>query len=102
MSRQLFQQQLTLEFPEEFSVPVSTHWEELKSSILTTCQNTLGHAQKKHQDWFDSNDQSLKELIDQKRKALMDLKKEGNSSEGNSKTEEQMVDRQSQRNTRPG
>ncbi|KAK4326932.1 hypothetical protein Pmani_002575 [Petrolisthes manimaculis] len=80
MSRQLFQQQLALEFPEEFSVPVSTHWEELKSSILTTCQNTLGHAQKKHQDWFDSNDQSLKKLIDQKRKALMDLKKDPKST----------------------
>ncbi|KAK4326834.1 hypothetical protein Pmani_002666 [Petrolisthes manimaculis] len=80
MSRQLFQQQLALEFPEEFLVPVSTHWEELKSSILTTCQNTLGHAQKKHQDWFDSNDQSLKKLIGQKRKALMDLKKDPKST----------------------
>ncbi|KAK4328318.1 hypothetical protein Pmani_001262 [Petrolisthes manimaculis] len=80
MSRQLFQQQLALEFPEEFSVPVSTHWDELKSSILTTCQNTLGHRQKKHQDWFDSNDQSLKELIDQKRTALMDFKKDPKST----------------------
>ena len=48
---------------------VEENWNQLKETIITTCEETIGRKKRKHQDWFDDNDETLKELIDQKRKA---------------------------------
>ncbi|CAI9716076.1 Hypothetical predicted protein [Octopus vulgaris] len=50
---------------------VEENWNQLKETIITTCEETIGRKKTKHQDWFDDNDEALKELIDQKRKAFI-------------------------------
>ncbi|CAI9717950.1 Hypothetical predicted protein [Octopus vulgaris] len=50
---------------------VEENWNQLKETIITACEETIGRKKRKHQDWFDDNDEALKELIDQKRKAFI-------------------------------
>lgn len=46
----------------------STHgsWEVLRDSILKTCHSTLGKLERKHEDWFDDNEQEINELMREK------------------------------------
>uniref|UniRef100_UPI00398F61E8 uncharacterized protein isoform X1 n=1 Tax=Pristiophorus japonicus TaxID=55135 RepID=UPI00398F61E8 len=46
-------------------------WSVLQASITSACEETLGHSTRKHQDWFDENDQEIQELIDRKRRAFV-------------------------------
>ncbi|XP_076057287.1 uncharacterized protein LOC143034827 [Oratosquilla oratoria] len=59
---------------------VEENWNQLKETIITTCEETIGRKKRKHQDWFDDNDETLKELIDQKRKAYITLQNEPKSA----------------------
>ena len=44
-------------------------WEQLKSTVLQTAEDTLGFSSRKHQDWFDENDQEIQKLLKEKRSA---------------------------------
>lgn len=48
----------------------SLFWDELKSVVLETSNETIGFSkQKKNKDWFDANDQEIRDLVAKKRKA---------------------------------
>ncbi|CAI9743341.1 Hypothetical predicted protein [Octopus vulgaris] len=32
---------------------VEENWNQLKETIITACEETIGHKKRKHQDWFD-------------------------------------------------
>jgi len=44
-------------------------WENLKSAILKTSEEVLGHTKKKNEDWFDENDKEFQDLLSKKRAA---------------------------------
>ena len=44
-------------------------WENLKSAILKTSEEVLGHIKKKNKDWFDENDKEIQDLLSMKRTA---------------------------------
>ncbi|XP_029648839.1 craniofacial development protein 2-like [Octopus sinensis] len=46
-----------------------TLWENLKSAILKTSMEVLGHTKNKNKDWFDENDKEIQELLARKRAA---------------------------------
>lgn len=46
-----------------------TLWENLKSAILKTSEEVLGHTKKKNKDWFDENDEEIQDLLAKKRAA---------------------------------
>ncbi|CAI9725658.1 Hypothetical predicted protein [Octopus vulgaris] len=50
---------------------IEENWNQLKETIITACEETIGRKKRKHQDWFDDNDEALKELIDQKWKSFI-------------------------------
>lgn len=59
---------------------IQEDWNLLKEAIITTCEKTIGRKKRKHKDWFDDNDETLKELIDRKRKAFLTLQNDPKSS----------------------
>ncbi|XP_076043761.1 uncharacterized protein LOC143026864 [Oratosquilla oratoria] len=59
---------------------VEENWNQLKEAIITTCEETIGRKKRKHQDCFNDNNETLKELIDQKRKAHIILQNEPKSA----------------------
>ncbi len=56
------------------------HWDQMKNAIIVTCRETLGTKKKRHQDWFDDNDEQLKLLIDEKRAAFVTLQNDQQSA----------------------
>ncbi|XP_062834399.1 uncharacterized protein LOC134298378 [Anolis carolinensis] len=68
--RALLQTTLKDHLPTEHPENVEEHWNKLKTSIITACEETIGYQTKKHQDWFDDNDKEIQQLIDSKRKAF--------------------------------
>ena len=42
-------------------------WNDMKSAILKSCNAQLGLPVKKHQDWFDDNDEAITNLVNTKR-----------------------------------
>ncbi|XP_076067687.1 uncharacterized protein LOC143040480 [Oratosquilla oratoria] len=64
----------------KLSTPIEEHWNQLKVAILDTCKETIGYKTKKHQEWFDENDEQLKQLIDKKRKAFIASQNDQRSS----------------------
>ena len=45
-------------------------WENLKSAILKTSEEVLGHTKKKkNKDWFDENNKEIQDLLSKKRAA---------------------------------
>ncbi|KAI8515959.1 hypothetical protein Bbelb_067720 [Branchiostoma belcheri] len=44
-------------------------WNRLKECITATAKSVLGPKTRHHQDWFDENDESIKVLLNEKRKA---------------------------------
>ena len=41
-------------------------WENLKSAILKTSEEVLGHTKKKNKDWLDENDKEIQDLLSKK------------------------------------
>lgn len=41
----------------------------MKTAILKTSVEVLGHAKKKNKDWFDENDKEIQQLLAKKRSA---------------------------------
>ena len=48
------------------------NWKNLKDTIQKTAKETLGPAKRRHQDWFDENDQEIQDLLDNKHKLHRD------------------------------
>ena len=49
--------------------PPSILWENLKSAILKTSEDVLGHTKKKNKDWFDENNKDIQDLLSKTRAA---------------------------------
>ena len=72
--RERFQERLQQELQRrQPTLSVQDDWNRLKEAIVTTCKETIGLNKKKHQDWFDENDETIKDLIDKKRQAFVTL-----------------------------
>ena len=64
-----FQLLLNEKLPAEYPDDVEQHWSILKTAMLSACQETTGFLKRKHQDWFDENNEEIQSVIDQKRTA---------------------------------
>lgn len=47
-------------------------WSDLKTKAYNCASEVLGHAKRKHQDWFDENDTTIQPLLDYMHKAHLD------------------------------
>lgn len=66
---QHFQNTLLERLPKEYPEDVEEHWEALKITLLETSRDTVGYKTRKHQDWFDENDE-IQHLSHAKQKAF--------------------------------
>lgn len=76
---QELQKTLHERLPEEYPEDVEEHWQTLKTILLDTCKDTLGYKTRKHQDWFDDNDDEIEQLINNKRIAFCSWQHDINS-----------------------
>ena len=53
------QLQLSSEDPEGY-------WTVFQNAFHSSAFDTLGHKSRKHQDWFDENDEEIQDLVDDK------------------------------------
>ena len=60
---QLNAMNLSSEDPEE-------NWTVFHKTVLSSAASTLGHPSRKHQDWFDENDDEIQRLLEEKRRLL--------------------------------
>ena len=68
ISNHLGAMNLSSEDPEE-------NWTVIQNVVHSSAATTLGHSSRKHQDWFDENDEEIKSLFEEKHrlhKALQD------------------------------
>ena len=63
-------QKLT-QMPDTDFDDVQKSWEFTKTALLKACAETIGTSRKKHQDWFDDNDQEILRLVERKRQAFL-------------------------------
>ena len=56
---QLDAMNLSSEDPEE-------NWTAFHKTVLSSAASTLGHPSRKHQDWFDENDDEIQRLLEEK------------------------------------
>ena len=54
------------------SGPPPQQWEQFKTLVTESAKLTIGPKKKVHQDWFDENDERIKELLDDKKKAFIE------------------------------
>ena len=52
--------------------PPPQQWEQLKTLVTESAKPNIGPKKKVHQDWFDENDEHIKELLDDKKKAFVE------------------------------
>ena len=60
---QLDAMNLSSEDPEE-------NWTVFHKTVLSSAASTLGHPSRKHQDWFDENDDEIQRLLEEKHRLL--------------------------------
>ena len=48
------------------------NWANFRNTVYETAKQTLGHPERKHQDWFDSNNTEITNLLKQKQEAFTD------------------------------
>ena len=48
---------------------INDQWENLCEKVYQTYVDTLGHTARKHQDWFDENDDEILTLLDERHMA---------------------------------
>ena len=72
----MFERSLRDKLPHSFPQPMNDHWNSLKSAITDTCNEFLGLKQRKHQDWFDENDNDINKVTADARKALREYLKD--------------------------
>ena len=56
------------------ALPMDTHtaehaWTVFRDAVFSAAETALGFCKRKHQDWFDQNDQDILTLIEAKRSA---------------------------------
>ena len=49
------------------SGPPPQQWEQFKTLVTESAKLTIGPKKKVHQNWFDDNDERIKELLDKKK-----------------------------------
>ena len=54
------------------SGPTHQQWEHFKILMTESAKVTIESKKKVHQDWFDENDECIKELLDDKKKAFIE------------------------------
>ena len=54
------------------SGPSPQQWEQSKTPVTESAKLTIGPKQKVHRNWFDENDERIKELLDDKKKAFIE------------------------------
>ena len=54
------------------SGPPPQQWEQFKTPVTLSAKLTIGPKKKVYQDWFDENDEHIKELLDDKKKAFIE------------------------------
>ena len=54
------------------SGPPPQQWEQFKTLVTESAKMTIGPKKKVHQDWFDENDEHIKELLDDKKTAFIE------------------------------
>ena len=59
ISIQLGAMNLSSEDPEE-------NWTVFQKVVQSSAATTIGHPSRKHQDWFDENDEEIKLLLEEK------------------------------------
>ena len=64
---ELVKEQLVYEMEDKYC---ETTWDAFKTSVYEACEKVLGHCKRKHQDWFNENDNEIQLLLDVKSKAL--------------------------------
>ena len=67
------------------SGPSPQHWEQFKTMVTESAKLTIGPKKKAHQDWFYENDERIKELLDDKKKAFIELQNDNSSTSNTSK-----------------
>ena len=69
--RESFEQEMDsalAQWEKESSTP-DEEWAALQQVVYNTAKTYLGKPDRKHQDWFDPNDQELQTLYEQKRRS---------------------------------
>ena len=51
-----------------YNVTINNKWETRCENVYHTFIDTLGHTTRKHQDWFDENDDEILSLLDERRR----------------------------------
>ena len=50
----------------------SQKWDQFKTVVKDSAQSALGMRKRVHQDWFDENDESIRQLLDEKQKSFLE------------------------------
>lgn len=56
--------------PEENS-SIEKEWEKFKAVIIETCSRTIGYVTRRHEDWFDTNNENIQRLLRKKRSKFL-------------------------------
>ena len=51
---------------------IESSWAAFKQTVYSTASETIGTTCRKHQDWFDENNEEIKVLLDEKHRLLLD------------------------------
>ena len=62
---------LACNLPADFQAhdDLEAAWSSFRDAVYNTTESVLGHPRKKHQDWFDENNQEILGLLAEKRAA---------------------------------
>lgn len=63
-----------------FSNGVEEAWAAFRDTVFNTALTHLGQNMRKHQDWFDENDEVIQKLLDEKRRAHRDIQQDTSSA----------------------
>ena len=55
--------------PPSTNQEINNLWTPFTNTLHETTRNIIGYSQKRHQDWFDQNNQQIHDLLDKKNKA---------------------------------
>ena len=62
------------------SEPPPQQWKQFKTLVTESAKLTIGRKKKVHQDWFDKNDERIKELLDDKKETFIEWQNTSSTS----------------------
>ena len=65
-----FQETISARLGSALTPGIEEGWKELATATTAAAEEVLGRAPRKNQDWFDANQQGIRQVIDAKNKAL--------------------------------